>query len=249
MDDNLEYSEYTETDFFDDAETDGNTENTETEIDNKEYVDKSKNTKNNKTKKKKKSNEPVEKDKVRLFFLMDKDNPKILEYARNCGLNISKIFDNTSSLRDFLMINDELSRIVIVESGTGKFITPKIRKTIIDVISLADENQRFTVFYSNNVLKTDTLNEVGKNLKIDWIEYESTIKLVAEMLRYNEEYISSDYYDNPSSNDSKLFEFKGVNTGIKDGKNVPSIITAESVRLANSENSTYEQVPGYNIRY
>ena len=41
-------------------------------------------------------------------------------------------------------------RIVVIDSGTGKFITPTIRKDLIDMIGMADEDIDFTIFYTDS---------------------------------------------------------------------------------------------------
>ena len=147
-----------------------------------------------------------------LYILTDNKTDGMLPYMRNCGLNISAIIDNVDALKNLMLMQFNDMRIVIVDTGTGKFITPTIRKSIVDIIGMSDETTKFTVFYTDSLLKSDSSAELGKVAKtIDWIKYKSTAVCVATMLSYKETYIrSSETSQNVMTDPKEILEYKGV---------------------------------------
>lgn len=134
---------------------------------------------------------PAEKTDCILYVVTDKPTRGLVEYMRSCGLNVTNIYDNIADIRNILLMQFENTRIAIIDSGSGKFITPTIRKELIDMIGANDEDTRFTVFYTDSILKSDATSELGKAAKsIEWIKYQSTPIFVASMLCHeNENYV------------------------------------------------------------
>lgn len=127
-----------------------------------------------------------------LYLVTDKMIPGLLTYLRECGLNVSRIFDNIDKINAVLMMQSQKVRVVILDTGTGKFLTTSIRKDLIDMLGSSDDDVKFTVFYSDSALKIDTIYELGKvGKQINWIHYMSTPAVVANLLQSNENYIMS----------------------------------------------------------
>lgn len=167
--------------------------------------------KSKKKSKKKSSNsetscdEPVaHKQKVSLFVLTDKLTPHMMEFARDSGLAVSNIFTSVDDLKSLLMTTFGVTRIVVVDSGTGRFVAPATRKDLIDAIGMADEDVKFTVFYTSNLLKEDAKNTLTDNSdNVEWVPYKCTSVCVAVMLMHKaEEYV----YDSVAYADAEKFE-------------------------------------------
>lgn len=167
--------------------------------------------KSKKKSKKKSSNsetscdEPVtQKQKVSLFVLTDKLTPHMMEFARDSGLAVSNIFTSVDDLKSLLMTTFGVTRIVVVDSGTGRFVAPATRKDLIDAIGMADEDVKFTVFYTSNLLKEDAKNTLTDNsANVEWVPYKCTSVCVAVMLMHKaEEYV----YDSVAYADAEKFE-------------------------------------------
>lgn len=167
--------------------------------------------KSKKKSKKKSSNsetscdEPVtQKQKVSIFVLTDKLTPHMMEFARDSGLAVSNIFTSVDDLKSLLMTTFGVTRIVVVDSGTGRFVAPATRKDLIDAIGMADEDVRFTVFYTSNLLKEDAKNTLTDNsANVEWVPYKCTSVCVAVMLMHKaEEYV----YDSVAYADAEKFE-------------------------------------------
>ena len=167
--------------------------------------------KSKKKSKKKSSNnetscdEPVaQKQKVSLFVLTDKLTPHMMEFARDSGLAVSNIFTSVDDLKSLLMTTFGVTRIVVVDSGTGRFVAPATRKDLIDAIGMADDDVKFTVFYTSNLLKEDAKNTLTDNsANVEWVPYKCTSVCVAVMLMHKaEEYV----YDSVAYADAEKFE-------------------------------------------
>ena len=167
--------------------------------------------KSKKKSKKKSSNsetscdEPVaQKQKVSLFVLTDKLTPHMMEFARDSGLAVSNIFTSVDDLKSLLMTTFGVTRIVVVDSGTGRFVAPATRKDLIDAIGMADDDVKFTVFYTSNLLKEDAKNTLTDNSdNVEWVPYKCTSVCVAVMLMHKaEEYV----YDSVAYADAEKFE-------------------------------------------
>ena len=125
----------------------------------------------------------AQKQKVSLFVLTDKLTPHMMEFARDSGLAVSNIFTSVDDLKSLLMTTFGVTRIVVVDSGTGRFVAPATRKDLIDAIGMADDDVKFTVFYTSNLLKEDAKNTLPDNsANVEWVPYKCTSVCVAVML-------------------------------------------------------------------
>lgn len=146
----------------------------------------------------------AQKQKVSLFVLTDKLTPHMMEFARDSGLAVSNIFTSVDDLKSLLMTTFGVTRIVVVDSGTGRFVAPATRKDLIDAIGMADDDVKFTVFYTSNLLKEDAKNTLTDNSdNVEWVPYKCTSVCVAVMLMHKaEEYV----YDSVAYADAEKFE-------------------------------------------
>lgn len=146
----------------------------------------------------------AQKQKVSLFVLTDKLTPHMMEFARDSGLAVSNIFTSVDDLKSLLMTTFGVTRIVVVDSGTGRFVAPATRKDLIDAIGMADDDVKFTVFYTSNLLREDAKNTLTDNSdNVEWVPYKCTAVCVAVMLLHKtEEYV----YDAVAYADAEKFE-------------------------------------------
>ena len=150
-----------------------------------------------------------------LYLIIDKPVHGILKYFRESGLKVSNMFDNIKDAKDAVLMQSEPTRIVVVDTGTGKFTTTTMREELIDMLGISDEQNRTTVFYTDSVLKIDTNRALGRSGKnIDWAVYKSTSIVAAVLLSYNENYIyDMEDSDEIQSADESILDFKGLTLG------------------------------------
>lgn len=128
-------------------------------------------------------------DKI-LYIVIDKAIPGLINYFRECGVKVSNIFNDIVDAKNTVLMQSEPIRIVVIDTGMGKFTTTAMRAELIDMLGIADENSRTTVFFTDSALKVDTIRTLGKSSKkIDWIQYKSTAVVAGTILSYGENYI------------------------------------------------------------
>ncbi|MEM4385688.1 MAG: hypothetical protein QXD03_03980 [Candidatus Anstonellales archaeon] len=129
-------------------------------------------------------------DRLKLYMLIDKKKHGLINYVRECGINISNMYININNLKGRLITDESRCRVVVVDSGSGLFTSPKARKEVIDTIGICDENIRITMFYTDNLLRYDASKELGyKYNYIDWYKYKNFTDVLVKVLDYKEEYV------------------------------------------------------------
>ena len=157
-------------------------------------------------------NAEEKRDNLILYLIIDKPVYGILRYLRESGLKVSNMFSNIIDAKDAVLMQTEPTRIVVVDTGTGKFTTTTMRNELIDMLGISDDQNRTTVFYTDSVLKIDTMRSLGKSGKhIDWVNYKSTSIMAAVLLGYGENYVYDlEDSDDAGDVDDSILNFKGL---------------------------------------
>ena len=202
-------------------------------------------------KKAKKGKEPEEIKEYVLYVIMDKHVDGTLEFFRNFGLNVSRIFNNISDARDVLMMQIQPSRIVVVDTGTGRFTSMTSRKELIDLMGISDEENKTTVFYSDSVIKKEI--EYAKEVEdkyIEWIKYTSTSMVLATLLQYSmsERYIIDNEYKEVAPI-VKTLACRGTALTGTEKVNIGSVLinTSDIVAKQTEEIDGYEMLEEYTV--
>lgn len=189
-----------------------------------------------------------EKKDMALYVVTDKPLPGLLAYFRSIKLNVTAVFSSIEDARGYLMMQSIPTRVVVVDTGSGRFMTTTIRKDLIDMIGMGDEDTKFTVFYTDTLLKSDAQYTLGKISKqINWIPYKNTVVLAAIMLTQNENYIIDESYTDYSSGSTEenILAYVGQPfMDYKDDKLGKPIINYESI-YANVVETTAESIMGF----
>lgn len=192
------------------------------------------------------SDEEIEKPRdLILYIIMDRSNPSILQYYRECGVNVSKIFTNINDAKDTLLMQVEPVKILIVDTGTGRFSAMGSRKELIDLMGICDEDARISVYYTDTVIKSEIdYNESFEEKNIHWHKFKSNTDVVAHLLKNKgkENYI----YDKEDKDKIKeisedILDFTGFK--FKESQQIsigePSI-TANDVIIHMADNNTQD---------
>lgn len=126
-----------------------------------------------------------------LYVLMERDIKGFDIYAKEHGLPITKCFTSVDDARLSLLLEVRPTRLIIIESGLGKFTNTLTRKEIIDLIGMCDSADKVvSVFYTNSILKTDTISALGKrkSTQLVWYKYVNTYDVIKEILKLKEKY-------------------------------------------------------------
>lgn len=211
---------------------------------------KSINTKNDNIQENNQTIEDVKKPDMVLYVIIDKAEYGILNYFRESGLKVSSVFNDIKSAKSAVLMQSEPTRIVVIDTGTGKFTTTTMRSELIDMLGISDEQNKTTVFYSDSVIKIDTSRALGKSSKtIDWIPFKSTTVSVATILQYRENYVyDMEDADEEMEQEDKLLNFKGLNfSGNETPRHDISGFSSDAImtHLVNSEDGV---LPGFEIK-
>ena len=254
------YMDDMEFDNFGDSEQSSDTQNyDQPEVNESSNPEKSKPSKKEKAKKSKKQQKQAEQDteedkpvrNMLLYIVTDRLIPNLVQFARECGLNVTNAYDRIDDIRDIRMMQYDPARIVIIDSGTGKFVTPTIRKTLIDFIGMNDEDTEITVFYTDSIIKSDTEEEIGKESKhLTWIKYENTISCIANIISHKDEKYIID------KQTSFIVGIDGSNQLALMGNKTPGVdlealaaLTINPVSIQKNIEMESEKLPAFDIKY
>lgn len=160
---------------------------------------------------------PEKKDMI-LYIIIDKPVFGLINYFRESGLKVSNIFSDITEAKNAVLMQSEPTRIVVIDTGLGRFTTTTMRAELIDMLGISDEQNKTTVFFTDSVLKVDTNRALGKSGKnIDWIRYQSTAIVAATILEYKEQY-KYDMEDDVDlvSPENDILNFKGLTLKTQD---------------------------------
>lgn len=198
--------------------------------------------------------ENIEKPKdLILYIIMDKRNPSTLQYYRECGINVSKIFTNINDAKDTLLMQINPVKILIVDTGTGRFSAMGSRKELLDLMGICDEDARISVYYTDTVIKSEVeYNESFEERNIHWHRFKSNTDVVAHLLRNvgKENYIyDNEDKDKVSETPEDILDFTGFKFDEPKQINIgePSITLNDiKVHMVDNE-STEDEIESYNI--
>jgi len=158
-----------------------------------------------------------EKEKIVLYVITDREPDRILSYFRAHGIYVAKVFNSIEDARNKILMLDSKCRIVVIETGLGMFSSMKMKKELIDMLGICDENNHVSVYYVDTSIKSETLKELGKQKKsINWNRYYNIYSVVKDLSNIEtEEYIQREDDDEEQSlEEEQMKKFKGaeVNT-------------------------------------
>ena len=191
-----------------------------------------------------------QRDKI-LYIVIDKPVPGILNYLRESGLKVSKLFSDIGRAKNAVLMQDEPLRIVVIDTGVGAFTTTTMRKEMIDMLGMLDEENQISVFYTDSALKVDTLRTLGKSGKeIDWNQYKSTSIVAATILSYNENYKYDSMCDKDEHSESSddILNFKGLTTGLQETPRMKISGFSGDAIINHLLNSEGDELVGYQVR-
>lgn len=183
-----------------------------------------------------------------LYIICDKEVPGLLNYIRELGVKATEIFYSINDARNELLAVFDSYRLVVIDTGTGRFTGTTTRAELLDIIGMYGEDNKVTVFYTDDSLKIDgqKLFSKGKS-HLDWYKYASTIGVVTTIMQYEEVYKEGySYYDTNYAVDKELINHQGFRIDNKN-TNIPrvaEIFTIDEI-ATNIENAESDLVEAY----
>lgn len=190
-----------------------------------------------------------------LYIIIDKSTSDMLSYFRGYGLNVARIFNNIDDAKNEIMMQIDPCRIVIVDTGTGRFSVMGARKSLIDLLGLGDDDTKISVYYTDIVIKEDiSISEQVDNKQIDWIKYRSTADILATLLqkRKKENYVLDSTIESceTETKPEELMRYKGL-TAKDDSMDLgqPSITPYDIQMNIDDDNDRIKQLQSYQVKY
>lgn len=119
-----------------------------------------------------------------LYVLIDKQIDGMLDYFRYYGLKASRIFTDVGDVRDMALMQVDPCLMLVIDTGSGKFVNMSVRKDLIDMLGMMDEDNKAIIFYSDSNLEYDIKYAPSINGKdIKWFKYKSTAGVLADMIQ------------------------------------------------------------------
>ena len=183
-----------------------------------------------------------------LYILIDKELPGLLEYAKERGVSVSKVFNNIVDIKNTMIMQTEPTHLVVIETGIGRFTATKMREELIDLLGICDEQNIITVFYCDEVIKSDTAAVIGKISKgIKWEKLDTIVSALATIASIGLKYRCRYGKDNNTIIESaELLKYKGVEGEEFREEQHESRISSNMIG-ASIDSQDYEEIQRYDI--
>lgn len=177
---------------------------------------------------------------VNLFILCDNATNKFKEYIEETEIGAIQVYSSIDKARDELMLEFDEYRIVIVDTGTGKFSGIAQRRDIVDILGMMDDGCTASIFYTDEALRSDIKQHMGKNIgKVSMTRYNGTADMILELTKLGEKYTGkykADYNETKEHNilvrrskanerfayGAKPIGYEEIVINIHDGKDIKS---------------------------
>ena len=148
-----------------------------------------------------------------LYIIADRTFNGMLSYFRYYGVKVTKIFDSIQDATNTLLMQVEPCKVVIIDSGTGKFTSVSSRQALIELLSISDESNRTAVFYTDSVIKAEAKqNLISESRDITWHKYKTTADVAAILLQNlkKETYVYDIKDEEKIDRSEELLDFRGA---------------------------------------
>lgn len=152
---------------------------------------------------KKKSNVVVEEKPIEdkaLVILIDNPKAGMVTYFNSLGIKIRALYKDLNELKMDLMFSEIPTRVIIADSGIGKFKIDKDISSLSDLIEIIKNNKdSLSVITANKNLSkviSKIVKRIEKNdkaeddsLDIEYIRYDNISSILSVLEKYRERYI------------------------------------------------------------
>ncbi len=149
-------------------------------------------------------------NELALYILTERHIPDLAEKAAKYRLYINGIFNNIEDTKVAMLIETRPSRLVIVESGLGKFTRTTTRQELVDLIGLCDVDKKVAVFYTNSLIKSEVQKVLTRRQgSISWYYYKGAMDVLEKLLELGEKYIKVDIKESSGTPDYNKLNYIG----------------------------------------
>lgn len=169
-----------------------------------------------------------------LLILTDKTVPNLRAYLHSQGIKVDEIYYDINDAKIGMFMQSSYCRLVIMETGLGKFTSTVMREELSDLLGICDGvEKKISVFYTDSVIKSEN-TEGRRNKEVDWYKFTTTVDALNIIRTYNENYITEkELVADELETYEEVMKFKGKEIEIKENSNEVK---------ANIEGDTYDKI-------
>ncbi len=229
-------------------------EKSEDTVEEKESIQnetpKDKKAKKKKKKKGAKDDEPIVKTDVRLYILTDSVNLNIADYFQSYGISIAHIYNDIAQFANELIFEDSDYKVVVLETGSTRFISSKKREELINAIGMCNSKEDIEVFYTDAVIKSDLKYSKGTiDKSYNWHKYKSTVDTLIELLRLTEKYNFIGSFNGNKKSQVEFDKVKGKESGSEEDIRYSSILSMQDIKINMvNEVDNSEELEKFNVK-
>lgn len=130
------------------------------------------------------SNMGMEIDATRrvLYILVERDTKLVGNYLANIGINIKNIYNDIEEVKIAMLVEQRPAKLVIIESGEGKFTYAAAKEEIYDLLGICDTGDRvITIYHVRPTLKTEFRAGRTTGSKIKWYKYKGMASALSDI--------------------------------------------------------------------
>lgn len=206
---------------------------------------------------KKKSNKEVEEKPIEdkaLVILIDNPKAGMVAYFNSIGIKIRALYSSIDELKIDLLFDNTSTRVVIADSGVGKFKEDKESNSLHDLLEIIKNNNSSlsVISYSDTISKNirNIVKRMEKNSKqdndkidVDYSTYSNIRDIIDTLSKYRENYVVDGAEDIIYIEPLK---FKGIESEFDNSSDV-SFNDFDVIRGL-ADNSNGDSIKAYNVR-
>lgn len=202
------------------------------------------------------SNNDTEDNAYVVYIVIDKILDGLGNYFSRFGIPVSKVFTSIDNAKDTILLQVNPYKVIIIDTGTGRFTNMVARKSLVDLMGIADETAIISVFYTDSVIKSEVeYSSTADNKSIKWYKYRSTPDVVARLLadKGNSTYIlDSDYEPDRVITIDDLSKIKGARLSDREIGTIKEteymmFNTSDYIKNMSEDNPEHTALDGYDI--
>lgn len=186
----------------------------------------------------------VEKPKLVLYILSERNIQGLAQFAENEGVLIEEQFTSIEDVKIRIVLEQNPIRLVVIESGLGRFSSSANRDEIVDLVGVCStENKSATMFITDSAIKTSCIQSLGRKIpNVTWEKFETTASVIDYIKKLGEEYIRTNSERILIVENQRGLKYKGVevsteNSGFIETSNSPNYTILENIKSIDNEES------------
>lgn len=176
---------------------------------------------------------------TKLYVLVEVQKHGLVQYLHENGVEVYALTDDPEKLMDDFLLEDEESRLIIIDNGRGRFEDKHTKESLLSLIEIVADMGKVSIFTTAGFLLHVKKNMATKNKeasnRIDIFKTSGAVDILTKLKSYNEIYTEGGAED---INIENVMNFKGDLVYLKTNDiDVPDLDVPVKYDLDNDEDS------------